>query len=141
MASNRNRPSTLPDFAVKLSLILERAFPTYSKLELAGTAVVFVMMDRYAIIKPERSDREVQPDAETPVIAVVAEIISVGVRRNTADIIKRRDAQPWDNGNTILDRGKPECIATNGLIKPGLPRTHGTVLKPAQRIHATQVVT
>src|SRR5689334_877319 len=56
---------------INRALILKRAFETGAELELAIAAVKFIVMNRDAVVEPQRPDRQVQAHANAPVVVKI----------------------------------------------------------------------
>src|ERR1041384_3328369 len=93
-----------------------------TELEAPGAAAVLIVMNRDAVIQPERTDRQVQPQAKAPVVAVTAEIEIVGFRQDVADVVEHRDAHAdtllfLDDGDAVFGAAKPVGVAADGFAK------------------------
>jgi hypothetical protein len=54
--------------------LLERTLPANTKLEPAAAVVELVVMDRDAVVKPQRPDRQIEAQANSPVVAEIAKV-------------------------------------------------------------------
>src|SRR5665213_4239526 len=112
--------SAAPKMVFIKGFILKGTRPAHAELELSAAAVVNVVVDGDAVVQPQRAEmRDVQPDAESPVVAVTAgEGISGGVHR--ADVVEQGKAQAhapvfFKDGNAVFQRAKPGGVAADGF--------------------------
>src|ERR1700691_4920876 len=87
--------------------ILKLTGVTDAELELAGATVELIMVNRDAGVQPQRAEfGKCQAQAEAPVVVVIAKKPK-RLRRNGADVVKRRDPHAqsvvfFKDGNAVF---------------------------------------
>src|SRR5271166_120479 len=121
----------------------------HTKLELPALAAEAVLLDGIAVIKPERTDWQIQADSDTDVLIQSSRKPSLGTRdlhrtespRTGIDvtaIIKNREAYAFDDGDRVLYRPSVKGITADRIplriLGPYIPES-----EPAKRIRATGI--
>jgi len=102
-------------------VILKLTGVTDTELELAGTAVVLIMMYGHTIVQPQRAEvRNVQTEAQAPVVVKIAGE-GIRLRADGAGIVKEGNAHAnavflFQNGYAVFERAKPIAVAANRLV-------------------------
>src|SRR5450756_2024769 len=119
-AAKAARPA--PKKVFKERFILKFTRITDTKLELAGGAIKFVRGDGDTVIQPQGAEvRDVQADAQTPVVEITA-VEGIRAGRHGADVIKQGDTQAgagifFHDGDAVFHRAEPVAVATDGFVK------------------------
>ena len=77
--------------------------------------------DRDAVIEADRADRQVQADAEAPVVVEHAGAKAVGIVADAADVEEHREAHAdavllLEDGDAVFDGAEPEGVAADRLV-------------------------
>src|ERR1051325_8284693 len=102
---------------------LKGPFVPDAELEPAGAAGVGPMRDRKRVVQPQGAQlRNVESDSDAPVVVKGAGVETMRVKAvciliDHTDVIKRRKAQSFDNGHTVLRRTKPISPAAHRLAE------------------------
>ena len=94
-----------------------------------------------AVIKTQRTDGQIEAQAEAPIVVHVTEVEVVGFGFDIADVVKGGDAHSVDDGDAVLGRAEPISIAADGFAKPWLSRADAAIAKAAHGISAAQIKT
>jgi len=90
-----------------------------AELEPAGFAVVLIMVNGHAILKPQRAEfGDVDVQAESPVVVKIISGNRISLFINGADIVEKCEAYAravvlFKNGQAVFDRTEPVSIAAN----------------------------
>src|SRR5262245_43707312 len=123
--------------------ILERALEADAELELTRATAESIVMDRNAVVQPQRPDRQVQSQADAPVIAVTRRIPQVRIEVDLAHVIEHREPQVLDHRHAVFSRPEPVSVTANRFLRSGgrVARTHRAITETAQCINAAQIIT
>src|SRR5947209_17116014 len=106
------------------------------------------MVNRDAVIKTQWANRQVQTNAQAPVIIKIIQAETVGSESDIADVIERGESNAdapailfllRKHRHAILDRTEPVCIPANRFLDARFARTNAAVLKAAQGVQAAQI--
>src|SRR5258706_12866318 len=109
------------------------------KLEVAGAAVEPVMMERNAVIEPQRANRQVHPHTDAPVVAIIVDVKLIRLRSYCADVVEESEPQAFDDGNTVFRGGEPGGIAADRLGEARLSRADAAIFETAQGIQPAEI--
>src|SRR5277367_1669897 len=122
---------------------------TNTKLELPALAAKAVQLDRVTVIKPQRSNWQIQSYSHTDVLIQASGGFPVATRHllraktlrakiHKTAIVKHGEAYPFDHRDSVLDRPSDQGISAD-RITLGVLGTHVTKSESAQGIGATGI--
>src|ERR1043166_7087477 len=87
---NPKAPNCFLAFISKFSRV------AYTELKSAGATIIFIVANRNAIIEAQRSNRQIEAQAEAPVIVEMVQVpVIVGATLNIANIVKRGESDSY----------------------------------------------
>src|SRR3974377_1002153 len=85
-------------------LISKLARIAYAELELSAVVVELVVMERDAIVKPQRPHRQREANSHAPIVGETRNIEIVGSEADASDVVKRRNSEARHDRNAVLSR-------------------------------------
>src|SRR5207245_10458211 len=122
----------------------KRRLEARTELKPAMAWIEGIAVDGDAVIEPERAklrDKQAQTDAPVIIVGTSAKKTvteAEGIVIDHADVVKSREAEPFNDRHAVFSRGKPRGIAPDRLVQAS--RTDFTVAVAAQRINPTQEI-
>src|SRR6516225_3025536 len=109
-----------PCLSVLICVVLELPCIPHAKLELAAAAVESVVVNRDAVVEADWPDRQIEPEADAPVVAEIIQGPLIGGGYNVADIVEECESHTHsmlllDNRDAVFYRAKPVGVAADRL--------------------------